>query len=230
VYVLAGGDGGKCVLAFDRDKGSLVWSAASEEIEYSSPALATLAGVRQLVVIGKERVFSVAAADGKELWSLDVKTDGWATPVILPDDRVFLPLEDRLMMVRCQGTGGDGEPEVLWTARGHEGYAHSFGYRDKYLYGVSKRRTVCLDADTGETAWSDRSKESAAIVSRDHLVILSRKEGVLRMIQATPDGLRECLSQEAFPEGSHWTPPVAAKGLLYLRSGADLVAYRFLEE
>lgn len=226
VYIVSGGDKGKCVFAFDRLKGTEIWSSGSDNIEYSSPTLATLDGVPQLIVIGKNRTTSIAAKDGEPLWTLDAKPDGWATPLAIPGNRVFLPLEKQLMLIECSQGDEEWNAEVVWTATGFNGYSYSFGYRDGHIYGVSKRRTVCVDAESGEISWSERSKESSAVVAGDHLISLSRKAGLLRIMTAHPEGLQEILSYSAFPNGSHWTAPAAAHGLLYLRSGAEFVALK----
>ena len=53
VIVLPGGRGGRSVAAYDKHTGEPVWTALDDRQAYTSPALVTLGGVRQLLVVSR---------------------------------------------------------------------------------------------------------------------------------------------------------------------------------
>ena len=71
VLVQTGGEKSRGLMAFDRATGAVRWNAPHGlNGSYSSPAIGTLAGVRQVVVSAGDRIYAVSPADGKLLWSL----------------------------------------------------------------------------------------------------------------------------------------------------------------
>ena len=92
VVVSAGGSAGRSLVAYHRDSGEPVWKAGDDPASYSSPVLATLAGVRQIVVLNQSTVAGHDPQTGRVLW-----THAWprtapsvAVPLILSDGRVLL--------------------------------------------------------------------------------------------------------------------------------------------
>ena len=65
-----GGPNSRGLLAFDRASGTLVWNApVAKATAYASAITATLGGVRQIIGVAADRVYGVAPADGRVLWS-----------------------------------------------------------------------------------------------------------------------------------------------------------------
>src|SRR5262249_46281340 len=80
VVVPGGGPSGKakCLVAFDAESGRLEWEAenkqasgAADQISYSSPVLATLAGRRQILIVNESTISGHDPATGERLWSAD---------------------------------------------------------------------------------------------------------------------------------------------------------------
>src|SRR5207244_1641398 len=93
VIVLPGGAPGKSVVAYNKRTGEPVWKSLDDRQAYTSPILATLAGVRQIIVVSSQRVMGVAVEDGKLLWSLPWVTEydtNSSQPILLGGDRFFL--------------------------------------------------------------------------------------------------------------------------------------------
>ena len=74
VVVLPGGSGGRSVAAYDRTSGKRLWSVLDDQQSYSSPLLATIAGVRQIVVFSASRLMGLDPAGGELLWEYPWKT------------------------------------------------------------------------------------------------------------------------------------------------------------
>ncbi len=73
VIVPAGGprETAKSLVAFKAETGELVWEAGEDQISYASPAIATLAGAAQILIVNEKTVTGHDPATGKVLWSHD---------------------------------------------------------------------------------------------------------------------------------------------------------------
>jgi outer membrane protein assembly factor BamB len=71
VLVQTGGEKSRGLLAFNRTDGTLRWHAPHGlRGSYSSPAIGTLAGVRQVIASAGDLVYGVSPSDGTLLWSI----------------------------------------------------------------------------------------------------------------------------------------------------------------
>ena len=224
VVVMAGGGDGKSLLALDRKTGELKWSAQSDRTDNSSPLAVTLGGVRQIVALNDNSVFAVRSSDGKFLWRVDGKTDGWATPLALGKDRLLLPMGSALRAVRCKSDGDDWRVEKLWEISEFRPQGTFLAVKENHIYGTTKRYTVCIDIDTGSIEWRRKSFESSAILVGDFLFMLSRRLGELRVVAARSDRYQELSTSRLFQTDVHYTPPSFADGKLFLRSVSEFLA------
>ena len=102
VVVIAGGSGGRRLVAYDAASGDLAWAAGDGSASYSSPTLMTLAGRRQLVVLNAASVSGHDPATGAVLWE---------QPFPREQPNVALPL-------RCwTRTGCSSRPATAWAPR-----------------------------------------------------------------------------------------------------------------
>ena len=77
VIVQPGGRDGWSVAAYDRLTGEVVWHALDDVQSYTSPMLATLGGVRQIVVVTADRTAGLRPQDGAMLWEYP-----WRVPTV----------------------------------------------------------------------------------------------------------------------------------------------------
>src|SRR5262249_16844604 len=71
VIVTGGKDSGASLLAYHKDTGEPLWKGGKDEAAYSSPALATVAGTRQILSFNAHSLTGHDPADGKVLWHVD---------------------------------------------------------------------------------------------------------------------------------------------------------------
>ena len=129
VIVVAGGPRGHGLAAYDRHDGTLRWSGGDYRAAYSSPMVATLAGVRQIVVFHQTAPSGDVTAhgfDGQPLWHTAFPSgERTSQPVALPGDRVLVSggygAGAKVLAVRRDGTGWVAEE--IWAAPHHEGQA-----------------------------------------------------------------------------------------------------------
>ena len=93
VIVLPGGNSGRSVAAYDRLTGKRLWSALDDRQGYSSPQLATIGGVEQILVFSASRLMGITPDRGELLWEYPWKTQydvNASQPLAIGDNRVFL--------------------------------------------------------------------------------------------------------------------------------------------
>jgi len=96
--------------------------------------------------------------------------------------------------------------------------------------GQSKGFPICIEFTTGKVVWGGDIRNagtgSAAVVYADGNLYYRYQNGVVMLIQATPDGYHE-RGSFTIPGVEHpsWSHPVVAGGKLYLREQDTLYVY-----
>jgi outer membrane protein assembly factor BamB len=242
LFVMGTGGSGHALAAFDKDKGSLLWSALDDPPGYSSPVGMTVAGARQVVFFTGTRLVGVKPEDGKLLWEYPWKnkvTVNAATPLPL---RARDP-EGQLLHYVFISTGyGKGcvlvkvEPHKGGEFRARSVYQSSelcchFATpvrRGNYLYGLDETRDLtCFDVRHGRVRWRFRAEDGeegprrrgfkkGSLLRVDDYLLLLGEEGRLALAEANPERYRELASAQPFRTRC-WALPVLADGRLYLR-------------
>ena len=228
--IVNAGGGGASVVAIDKNNGNVIWKSLDDEAGYSSAMLVETGGIRQYVLLTGDAAVGVRADSGKELWRysrVSNSTANVATPVVR-GNQVFVSSD--------YGTGG-GLLELTTSGNGVEAKEVYFNrdMRNHYntpvligdhLYGYSSRILTCMNFETGEVAWQDRSVGKGQVIAADGLLYLLSEDGVVGLAEATPEGYRE-RSRFSIPSGKYptWALPVVANGRLYLREQDTLYAY-----
>src|SRR5262249_12011756 len=76
--------------AYDLASGAQRWLAKADRGSYSSPHLATIAGVKQILLVNAAGALSVAPATGTQLWKYTWKGDGMVQPALSADGDILL--------------------------------------------------------------------------------------------------------------------------------------------
>jgi outer membrane protein assembly factor BamB len=101
---------------------------------------------------------------------------------------------------------------------------------DGYLYssGDKDREWRCVDVKTGADKWESSEIGNGVVISADGLLFLySEKSGELAIAEATPAAFK-LLGKTKVDKGTaqHWAHPVINNGILYVRHGNALIAYK----
>jgi len=224
VFVHPGGQNGNSLAALDKRDGKLVWKAESDRVGYSSPLVIHVNGTPQVVYFTGTGVVAVTPADGKALWRYDWKTDydlNTATP-LYHDGKLFISSNyghgAALLKVRA-----GGEPELLYKSLAMQNHYSTSVLLNGHLYGFSNDRLRCLDWETGAIKWDQRGLGRGSVLAADGRLILLGDQGDLVLAEAKPDAYVEQARWKAL-QGSCWTAPILANGLLYLRNENTLLA------
>ena len=230
VIVAPGGRSGRSVLAYDRRTGRQVWAALDDKASYAAPQLATIHGVRQVLIFSSSRLVSIRPEDGSVLWDFEWRGGGGAginvaQPIVL-GDRVFISTGYGVgsAMLQVERTGDRFSVRELWRSNRMKNQFTSSVHHDGFIYGLDEGILACIDVATGERRWkAGRYGDGQVVLASGHLVIVS-DSGELALVQATPGGHVE---KARFPaiDGRTWNHPAIGAGLLLIRNSNEMAAF-----
>ena len=240
------------IVALDKRTGTVIWKTKLPELgpagrdgaAFSSIVISEGAGVRQYVQLMGRGLVSVAADDGRFLWSHNEISNNMVnipTPVVR-DDFVFAANGYNAGSVLLKlsptsepnGKAPGVKPKVIWSKTANQFQNHHGGVTlvGKYLYGGHGNNNglpSCLEFETGKILWKRRGPGvgSAAVAYADGRLYFRYQNGVVVLLEASPEGF-EVRGKLQIPGagGDSWSHPVIANGRLYLREQNDLWVYR----
>jgi outer membrane protein assembly factor BamB len=239
-----GGDKATLV-ALNKYTGEILWRAPVKDAGgsgYASVVVTEAGGIRQYVtLLGRSGgIVGVAASDGRLLWRYNKMANGTAnipTPVVR-GDLVFTSTgygagSALLQLVSNQAGGIEVKERYFLKGRVLQNHHGGVILVGDYLYGGhghNDGQPFCLNLKTGEFAWPPRrgpGAGSAAVVYADGNLYFRYENGVMALIEATPQEYRLKSSFELprYTGTPSWPHPVVANGRLYLRGNNVLLCY-----
>ncbi|MDH4063877.1 MAG: PQQ-binding-like beta-propeller repeat protein, partial [Acidobacteriota bacterium] len=221
------------LVAYDVATGDLRWLGEAGGGGYSSPHLATIAGVPQVLLLRGARTISVTPADGTLLWE-----HRWqpavsiVQPAIGADGSVLIASGDAMggmgmRRIAVAHDEGGWHVEERWTSRGLKPYFNDFVVHRGNAFGFDGSILSCIDLETGERVWKGGRYGNGQLVllpNQDLLLVLS-EDGELALVSATPDTFREIARIPAL-DGKTWNHPVLVGDTLLVRNGEEMAAFR----
>ncbi len=156
---LGGKDNG-AIMAFDLATGNEKWKWAGEGPEYASPVLMTVEGTKQIVTLTEKSIVGIAVADGKLLWQLPFVPQRMAynaaTPIVDGQTVIYTGQGRGTKAVKIEKQGDGFAAKELWSNAELAAQFNTPVLKDGLLFGLSNRGNLfCLNAQTGQTAWTD---------------------------------------------------------------------------
>ena len=167
LIVLAGGSDGRLVMALDKLTGKELWRSQSYDagdFGYANPVIATLAGVRTLVIFHPKALVGLDPATGKKLWSVPMmaKFALTAPQVRVQGDRIFTTTFYEGSQLTEVTAGG---AKVVWKSKAKgEKPAQTTDlssiiatpiWKGDTIYGVDSYGELrAIEASTGKRLWS----------------------------------------------------------------------------
>ena len=230
VVVSAGGKNNRSLVAYQAQSGKFVWGAGNDDAGYSSPCLATLAAISQILIFNSGGVCAHAPADGRVLWKYP-----WpgghphvAVPVVLPDDRVLVSsgysIGSELLKIE-KDSEGNLTATRLWKSNRLKANFTNVVYRGGFIYGLDDGIMVCMDASNGQQKWKQgRYGHGQEILVAD-LLLVTAESGEVILLEPTPEESRELAHFSALKEKT-WNPPALAGQFLLVRNDKQAACYR----
>ena len=230
VIVTPGGGSSNSVVAYDKLSGKRLWGSLDDQAAYASPALATLGGRRQLLVMTAQRAVGLSVEDGRLLWEYPWVTQegiNAAQPIVVAANRVFISsgYGHGAAVLELTPRGEGFEIRAIWSNTRMKNKFNSAVLHEGYLYGLDEGILACVDVESGELKWKGgRYGYGQLLLASAHVVVLT-EEGDVVLVRATPDRHREAARFTAL-QGKTWNVPAISDGVLLVRNEVEMAAFR----
>jgi outer membrane protein assembly factor BamB len=218
---------------YDAATGKPRWLGPEGGGGYSSPHLATIDGVAQILLLRGARTTSVAPADGTLLWeNMSEPGVSIVQPALAADGDVLVAAGDAMggtgirRLAVAHGPAG-WTVEERWQSRGLKPFFNDFVIHKGHAFGFDASILACIDLADGTRKWKGGRFGHGQLVllpDQDLLLLLS-EEGELALVKATPDQFTEVARVPAI-EGKTWNHPVLVGDVLLIRNGEQMAAFR----
>lgn len=230
VIVLPGGSPGKSVAAYNKLSGEPVWKALDDRQSYTSPALVTLAGQRQLLIVSAERAMGLTVEDGRLLWEYPWSTSfdiSASQPLIVSESRFYISAGygHGAAVVEVSRDGDRFQAKAVWENTRMKNKFNGAVLHEGYIYGLDEAILACVDVATGEQKWKGgRYGYGQVLLASGHLIVIT-ETGDLVLVKATPERHEELAGFSAI-SGKTWNNPAISNGKLLVRNTREMACYR----
>ena len=233
VIAFLGGAGAGALAACDVATGAVKWQWTGDGPGYASPILATFAGTRQIVTQSQNKLVSVAAADGRLLWEVPIRTpfeQNSVTPVAIGDQLLYAGLENPTIALRVTaGLGKGWAATPAWHNDEVSMYMSSPTLAGGAIYGLSNKNRgqfFALDAATGKTLWTTpgRQAENASIVRAGEYLLLATTNSELVVARANPARFEE-VKRYTVADSAMWAHPAFTGRTIIVKDVDKLIVW-----
>ena len=232
--IIAPGGKDHHVVALNKSTGNVIWSAKgateNDMSGYAVPVYISDQQVPQVVCMMSDHIIGLDISNGLLLWSFH-HTNRFREHPNTPEysNGMLLGMSDYgkgSVMLRL--TNGGRSVEKVWenTDISHKtGNTMKFG---DYVYASGERtHWHCVEWLTGKTVYSDPTFSVGCIIAADGMLYCYGEKGEMALVKPNPQKF-EIVSKFDVTLGTeqHWAHPVIYKGVLYIRHGDTLMAYK----
>lgn len=233
VIVHFGTDEAGVLVALDVTTGNEVWKHGKDGPSYSSPLLAEIDGVRQVVEWNHRALVGVDSKTGKFLWEFPFPHVGsdqnMPTPTI-HKNRILLGGENRgIHSIRPELKDGKWTVTDNWHQKKVALDMSSAVINGEFLYGFShydSGRLFCLNPKNGEVLWTGppRTGQNVMFLSTPGYIAALINNGELRILAASPLQYQQVASYRV-AEDHTWAPPVLLKDGVLIKGHQHLTMW-----
>ena len=223
VFVPVGSSDGASLVCFDKLNGKVVWKSQRDEAAYSSPIMATIGNVRQVVYFSADALMGIEASSGKLLWRVPLKTNAKrhaSTPVIRGDSVMVNSHTFGLISLKIALEGSGLSAARGWANSDLKINVSTPVMAGDYLYCQgSGKDFVCVNAASGKLEWSRNGfgeKYDAVLTDGKELLVIT-DVGELILLACDGTAYHELGRTQAC--GKTWSHPAFANEKLYVREG-----------
>jgi outer membrane protein assembly factor BamB len=227
---------GATVVAYHTNTGRLAWKSGNDTAGYSSPALLTVGGRRQIVAFTGQSAIGLEPKTGAQLWRYEFTTNydcNIATPLAVGDD-VFISSGENhgCALLALKPQGDVFQVTEVWKSFGPVSVMRNEWQTsillNGFLYGMDNAGGAgpithlnCVNAKTGARVWQKPRFGKGNMIAADGKLYIATVDGALVIVRANPERFQE-LSRAKLFEGTRQAPALL-DGRLYLRDSNEIV-------
>lgn len=223
------------VVALNRMTGKMIWTtkAKADTTSFVSPALISLQSRKIMVTMSRHYVFGIDIANGALLWSQKIENykydgDHCNTPVYSDGMLYYCSADENSNGLVQLAVSPDGKSvREIWR---NKDVANGFGgfvkWGDHIFLATAKKQLVAVEINKGTVVDALRPN-SGSVIFADNRIYCYNDNGDMKLIGFEENKFRE-ISKFKVTKGSkeHFSHPVIANGVLYIRHGKALMAYK----
>jgi outer membrane protein assembly factor BamB len=233
---------GASIVAFDKDKGEVVWKALDDPASYSSPIIVDQGSQRQVIFFTQQGLVSLNPADGAVYWKfplVDLLSESSSTPVRVADLLVASSITHGSQALRLETKNGKPAFEKAWKNDLTCYFATPVPVDKDYLYVVTGTKPPalkvqadlhCVDTKTGKSLWQKPkvgSYHATLLRTGNHKLLMLEDTGNLVLIDPDPKEYKELCRAKVC--GKTWAHIALANRRLYLRDDNELICLQMSE-
>ena len=205
--------------ALSLHNGENVWKIARPaNLNFTTPIIASIAGQRQLLISGADKLVSYDPIKGTVRWKADVGTEAICGTIAWDDRRIMFSGGNPVAGTWC--VSGDGKASKLWE-NNVMCYEQSLLAIKNYVFAVADNGVAhCWRTLDGVSMWRQRlfgGSISASPLLVNNRIYIASLSGTIYVIAASPDRF-DLLAEN--PSGqSIFATPVAIGDRIYFRTG-----------
>jgi len=234
------------LLALRTSDGGLAWRSQDEAMTHSTPVLATIDGVRQVIFATQTGLVSLNPQTGNLLWKFyypfNYSTSLGASPVV-HSNMVFIGGAHAYNMgsvvAEVRLTNNAWTATRLWYTNNPASHWMTPVAYQGYLYGpfgiqfydaTPATQLQCIEMRTGQVKWSVVNFGHGGIMLVDNHLVVITEMGDLVLVKPDPNAYTELGRFQAIPDyfgdtNKCWNSPAIADGRVYVRSTSFLACY-----
>ena len=234
IFMTPGGET-QNIVALNKHTGALIWSSTGEGTPsaYCSPLYITGYSIPILVTSVHDYFIAFNADTGEELWSYPQSNEPNIHPntPIFSDGMIFTTTSDAGAMLLRLKDGGKSI-ELVWKNSELDNLMGNAIKVGDYIYvsGHKNRYWFCVDWKTGDTKYKVSEIGPCNVIFADGMLYCYNEKGMMHLVKPNPEAFELVSSfNVTLGTGTHFAHPVIHDGVLYIRHGDALMAYKIRE-
>ena len=232
LYITPGGTNNN-ILALNKNTGVLIWSSPGEGTlsSYCSPQYIGDLSIPMIVTSTSDYIIGLNAETGEKLWSYPQTNEYNIHPntPLYHNGLVLSVTGYRKGAVMLRLKEGGKAVEKVWENTEMDTQLGGVVKIGDYIYasGHGNRFWFCVDWNTGETKYKVRDLAPCNVIFADGMFYCYSEKGEMGLVKPNPEKF-EMVSNFKITLGTdqHWPHTVVHNGVLYIRHGDALMAYK----
>ncbi|WP_446787675.1 PQQ-binding-like beta-propeller repeat protein [Macellibacteroides fermentans] len=221
------------MVALNKNTGALIWSSLGEgdAAAYCSPLYIKDQQVPLIVTMTANHILGIDANTGKKLWSQE-HTNRYSIHANTPvygDGMILCTSGYGSGSIMLRLKNGGRSIEQAWSSKELDNRIGGMVKIGDFVYGSgdNNRFWFCADWKTGEIKYKEKGFAMGNIIADDGMLYCYTDRGDMILAKVNPVKF-EVVSRFQITKGTeqHWAHPVIYKGVLYVRHGDSLMAYK----